>query len=405
MNQLSNPPGSASHPTHPTHQTHPAHPTYATGIHRFSKFVVTCTVLLILAGSLVTSHDAGLSVPDWPTSYGWNMFTFPPSLWVANIRYEHVHRLIASAVGLLTIVLAAWIWRTESRRWLRWFGVAALAAVIAQGVLGGLTVLFFLPAPVSTAHAGLAEIFFCMTVAIALFTSPGWIRGYGSETPERSVLRLATLTTILVYVQILIGAAMRHTGAGLAIPDFPLMFGGIVPDHWSPAIAVHFAHRAGALTVSVLIGVMAGVVWRHHRQRPELMRPALLLVALVAVQVTLGALTVLSRRDPWINSFHVLGGALVLTTSLVIALRTWRFAFDEHGVRLPPSLKLRPTTVALREGGQADQGDVIQLTPDPIADFTGDVRVQAGAAWSEGDRRGAPERGARRPQPDHRGRA
>ncbi len=115
-------------------------------LHRFAKFLVACTVLLILAGSLVTSHDAGLSVPDWPTSYGWNMFTFPPSMWVANILYEHGHRLIASTVGFLTIIMAVWLWIAEPRRWLRWFGVAALGSVIAQGLLGGLTVLFFLPA-------------------------------------------------------------------------------------------------------------------------------------------------------------------------------------------------------------------------------------------------------------------
>ena len=130
-------------------------------LHRFAKLVVACTVLLILAGSLVTSHDAGLSVPDWPTSYGWNMFTFPPSMWVANIFYEHGHRLIASTVGALTIILAMWLWLADPRPWLRWFGVAALGAIIAQGVLGGLTVLLFLPAPVSTAHAGLAEEAHC----------------------------------------------------------------------------------------------------------------------------------------------------------------------------------------------------------------------------------------------------
>src|SRR5258705_11616625 len=125
-------------------------------LHRFSKLLVACTVVLILAGSLVTSHDAGLSVPDWPTSYGWNMFTFPPSMWVANILYEHGHRLIASTVGFLTIIMAVWMWTVEARRWLRWFGVVTLGSVGAQGVLGGLTVLFFLPAVVSTAHAGLA---------------------------------------------------------------------------------------------------------------------------------------------------------------------------------------------------------------------------------------------------------
>src|ERR1044072_4251673 len=119
-------------------------------LHRFSQFLVACTVILILAGSLVTRHDAGLSVPDWPTSFGWNMFTFPPSMWVANIFYEHGHRLIASSVGFLPIVLAVGLWVAEPRRWVRWLGVAALGAVIAQGLLGGLTVLFFLPAVIST---------------------------------------------------------------------------------------------------------------------------------------------------------------------------------------------------------------------------------------------------------------
>src|SRR5438034_9917272 len=297
-------------------------------LHRFAKLVVASTVLLILAGSLVTSHDAGLSVPDWPTSYGWNMFTFPPSMWVANIFYEHGHRLIASTVGFLTIILATWLWLADARPWLKWFGAAALGAIIAQGVLGGLTVLFFLPAAVSTAHAALAEIFLCMPVAIALFTSPRWMEGYGTaeaapygaepddaalddavpysaenplvvslsnHEPNRSsfdrpvpgkrlilrqaqderrveglrtseciddvtLRRLATATTALIFLQILIGAAMRHTGAGLAIPDFPWMFGHVVPDHWNGRIAVHFTHRAGALIVTLGIGILSAYV-------------------------------------------------------------------------------------------------------------------------------------------------
>src|SRR5947207_6415109 len=154
-------------------------------LHRFARVVAGCTVLLVLAGSLVTSTGSGLSVPDWPTTYGWNMFAFPPSKWVGGIFYEHGHRLIASTVGFLTIVLSAWIWLADSRRWMRWFGVGALVAVVAQGILGGLTVLYFLPPAVSTAHAALAEIFFCMTVAIALFTSPGWIDGYASRGASR----------------------------------------------------------------------------------------------------------------------------------------------------------------------------------------------------------------------------
>ena len=310
-------------------------------LHRFAKLLVACTVVLILAGSLVTSHDAGLSVPDWPTSYGWNMFTFPPSMWVANILYEHGHRLIASTVGFLTIVLAVWLWLAEPGSRLRWLGVAALGTVIAQGVLGGLTVLFFLPPAVSTAHAGLAEIFFCLTVASALFTSMGWKRGGTAEAAphkphedDTRLRRLATTTTILIYAQILVGATMRHTGAGLVIPDFPWMFGHVMPDHWDPKISVHFAHRVGALLVTSGIIATVAHVWRRWRERGELTRPASLLAALVAVQVALGALTVLSRRDPWINSFHVVCGAMVLATSLVLTLRSWRGVFQDREARI-----------------------------------------------------------------------
>ena len=305
-------------------------------MHRFATFVAGCTVFLLLAGSLVTSTGSGLSVPDWPTTYGWNLFTFPPSKWVGGIFYEHGHRLIASFVGFLTIILAAWLWLKEPRRWLRWLGIAALATVVAQGALGGLTVIFFLPAAVSTAHAGLAEIFFCLTVAIALFTSQEWMAAYDKPGTRRvpglndSVLRRgATTTTALIYAQILVGATMRHTDAGLAIPDFPLMFGGLIPDHWDPKIAIHFVHRVGAAIVTLAIIATSGHVWYHHRRRRELTRPAALLAALVAVQVTLGGLTVLSQRDVWINSLHVVCGALVLTTSLVLTLRAWRVGFAD----------------------------------------------------------------------------
>lgn len=307
-------------------------------LHRFAKLVAGCTVFLVLAGSLVTSTDSGLSVPDWPTTYGWNMFTFPPSKWVGGIFYEHGHRLIASTTGLLTIVLAGWLWLHDSRLWMRRLGLVALGAVIAQGILGGLTVLYFLPAAVSTAHAGLAEIFFCMTVAIALFTSPGWLAGYGATSSalggvdDASLRRVAIITTVLVYVQILLGATMRHTGAGLAIPDFPLMFGRLFPPFWNPKIAIHFAHRVGALVVVAAVLATAVHIRRHERDRTELTRPAVLLVGLVIVQLTLGALTVLGRRDVWTNSAHVVCGALVLATSLALTLRSWRVKFDVGGL-------------------------------------------------------------------------
>lgn len=295
-------------------------------LHRFATFVAACTVVLVLAGSLVTSTGSGLSVPDWPTSYGWNMFTFPPSKWVGGIFYEHGHRLIASSVGVLTIVLAAWLWRSDPRRWMKWLGIAALGAVVVQGALGGLTVLFFLPTAISTAHAGLAEIFFCMTVAIALFTSKSWIGGFG-QVDDGWLRRAAAAVTAIVYIQILLGATMRHSDAGLAIPDFPLMFGGLVPDHWDRQIAIHFAHRVGALVVAAAMLLVCGHIWKRHKGKRALTRPATLLAALVATQITLGALTILSRRDVWINSAHVVVGALVLATSLVLSLRSWRLAF------------------------------------------------------------------------------
>jgi cytochrome c oxidase assembly protein subunit 15 len=322
-------------------------------LHRFAKLVAGFTVLLVLAGSLVTSTGSGLSVPDWPTTYGWNMFAFPPSKWVGGILYEHGHRLIASTVGFLTIVLAAWLWAAEPRRWLKRLGVAALGAVILQGALGGLTVIFLLPAAVSTAHAGLAEIFFCMTVAIALFTSPGWTSREPAVDDPR-LRRVATATTIAIFAQILVGATMRHTGAGLAIPDFPLMFGGIVPDHWDARIAVHFAHRAGALLVTCAIAATAVRIWRAHAADRSLTRPALGLTMLVVVQVTLGALTVLSRRNVWINSIHVVCGALVMATSLVITLRSWRVMFAVAGTTIAPAASHgKPAPSRTASGAQA----------------------------------------------------
>jgi cytochrome c oxidase assembly protein subunit 15 len=334
-------------------------------LHKYSRFVAACTVLLILAGSLVTSTDSGLSVPDWPTTYGWSMFTFPLSKMVGGIFYEHGHRLIASTVGFLTIGLVVWLWLADPRRWVKWFGVAALGSIVAQGVLGGLTVLFFLPPAVSTAHAGLAEIFFCMTVALALFTSPGWIDGYASTDPARAMgaddatlRQITTLTTVFIFTQILIGATMRHTGAGLAIPDFPWMFGHLIPDHWSAKIAIHFAHRVGAAVVTLSIVATSIYVWRRHGDRPELARPATLILFLVGAQVMLGAFTILSRRDVWINSLHVVCGALVLTTSLVITLRSWRSRIADRGLRGAGLLQIdrqsiRTSHSAIRNTGAA----------------------------------------------------
>ena len=296
-------------------------------LHRYAKFVSASTVLLIVAGGLVTSTGSGLSVPDWPTSYGWNMFAFPMKHMVGGIFYEHGHRLIASGVGFLTIALAFWIWKVETRRWMRWLGFLALGAVCLQGLLGGITVLYFLPTAISTAHAGLAQIFFCLTIAIALFTSSGWTEPRYDPVDDRLLRLTATATTVFIYLQILVGATMRHSDAGLAIPDFPLAFGGLVPPEWTRQIAIHFAHRVGALIVTLSIAATVGHVLHHHAQRRELRRPAITLACLVLAQVTLGAFVIWSQKNVAINTAHVVVGALTLATSLVLTLRSQQVRF------------------------------------------------------------------------------
>lgn len=309
-------------------------------LHRFACLVAGATLVLIAAGGLVTSTASGLAVPDWPTTYGHFMFTFPLSRMVGGIFYEHGHRLIASTVGCLAIVLAVWLWRTDPRRWVRRLGVAALGAVTLQGILGGITVLFFLPAPVSIGHAALAQIFFCLTVSLALFTSRGWLEGYAAAD-DATLRRLAWATAALVFGQILLGATMRHTGAGLAIPDFPLAFGRLLPPRWTPSVALHFAHRVGAVTVALVALAAAAHVWYHHRGAAALTRPAALLVALVASQIALGGWTVLSAKAIAVNTAHVATGALVLGTSLVLALRASR-----RLARAAASEASRPATAA-----------------------------------------------------------
>ena len=306
-------------------------------LHRFTKVVVGATFLLVVAGGLVTSTGSGLSVPDWPTTYGWPMFTFPVSKWVGGIVYEHGHRLIATTVGILTILMVAVYWRAESRRWVKRLTLLALGAIVAQGVLGGITVLTRLPPAVSSAHAGLAEIFFALTVSLALFTSPGWGRAYAADPPaagsmqalaaDRHLRLLSVLAIAVVYLQILLGAVMRHTGAGLAIPDFPLMFGRLTPPLAllaSGPVAIHFAHRACAVVAAAFLVAEAWRIFRKHGDRPELRRPAALLMALLVLQITLGGLTVLTAKDVFVNTAHLATGALIFATTVALALRVHR---------------------------------------------------------------------------------
>ena len=334
----------------------------------FAALVAASTAVLIFAGGLVTSTGSGLSVPDWPNTYGWFMFAFPMSKMVGGIFYEHAHRLIASTVGFLIVVLAVWLGRAEPRRWVRRLGYLALGAVILQGILGGITVLWYLPDAISIAHASLAQILFCLTVTIALATSPGWRRGYGQgeggrgkgeESPDdRTLQHIAIATTVVIYAQILIGATMRHTGAGLAIPDFPLSFGHVIPPYWDSKIAIHFAHRVGAAMVTVLIGATTGHVFFHHARRAELRRPAILLLVLLVLQITLGAITVLGNKPFIINSLHVVNGALVLVTSLVLTLRAHRSRFAHMARAFLPDDLSDEAPRAKSEARRAKSGEV-----------------------------------------------
>jgi cytochrome c oxidase assembly protein subunit 15 len=304
---------------------------YQKGLHAYAVIVAAATGCLLFVGGLVTSTGSGLAVPDWPLSFGQ---VFPQM--TGGVLFEHGHRLAASSVGVLTVILAVWLARAEPRRWVRRLGIWAAVAVVAQGALGGLTVLLKLPVAVSVAHAGVAEVFFCLTVTIALVTSRGWLEA-ADLIPDGAAPSLATLSAFTVgvtYVQILIGALMRHSGAGLAIPDFPLSFGRLVPSLDSPLVLYAYTHRVGALVVTAGALWTAARILRRHAGVPALRGPALILVVLIGWQIFLGAAIIWTRKAVMPTTMHVVSGASVLATSLVIALRARRH-LSPAAVRAP----------------------------------------------------------------------
>jgi cytochrome c oxidase assembly protein subunit 15 len=391
-------------------------PTHNRGLHRLALLTALATFPLIFMGGLVTTHDAGLSVPDWPNSYGYNMFLFPPSKWVGGILYEHTHRLMGTVVGFLSIMLAAWAWgvgrRAAARRglmagillsllaslgigawlaighpgskdaklasraaqsivsfiglamvfgaawlsrareprwWVRFLALGVLAMVILQGVLGGLRVVA-LKLDLAIVHACVAQAFFCLAGLVAVVTSKWWIdaepQRQPDSTPGRWLVRLAMALWIVIYLQLIVGATMRHYKAGLAIPDLPLAYGQVIPptnptdlanaqhrlagDNWWDAnestlgqVWLAFGHRIGAVLVTVALLTVVTTVLRKHRL-PGLRGLAILLSGLLLLQITLGVLTVLLQKPADITSAHVAVGALVLLTTFVLAVRSMR---------------------------------------------------------------------------------
>jgi heme a synthase len=295
---------------------------YNRAYHRFAVLVAWATFLLIVAGALVTSNDAGLSVPDWPTSFG-SLYQLPPM--VGGIKYEHTHRMIAEFVGLLIIIMAFWTQRVEQRKWMRVLGWTALAAVVGQGILGGITVLDLLPWPVSTAHATLGQMIFCIVVAMALFTSREWQQDpslVSEPDLNPSTPTLATLAVSCVWVQLILGAAFRHYGMKL------------------------LPHLIGACVVTAVLCWTVVRVLTRYGNVVHLRRPAQLLLALLMVQLGLGFAAYLTRLTYGHNAVqpgqimvvstvaHVAWGALVLAGSVVLAIQGHRM-ISVHAAESP----------------------------------------------------------------------
>jgi heme a synthase len=391
-------------------------PEYSPWLHRIALLTAAVTLLLIYVGGQVTTRQAGMSVPDWPNSYGYNMFLFPINRWVGGIFYEHSHRLLATVVGFLSIsmtlmawgpaatiagrrkiaqisktsaamalisiiteiaikflqpagllakifpqlivafagILAvaavAWFARSpESRRWVRWLTTAVLLGVIFQGVLGGLRVVL-VKLDLAIVHGCVAQAFFCLASLLVLVTSRWWIDApnlcyAGNAKAGRRLIALAVTCFCVVYLQLIIGAVMRHYQAGLAIPDLPLAYHHILPPTnqteldaanrlriWQlnlppvtlSQIWLHFSHRLGACIVTLAVIFLSGAILGRHRRHPALFRPALILLLLLITQITLGILTVYLRKPADITSAHVAVGASVLVTAFIIAVRAMR---------------------------------------------------------------------------------
>jgi len=302
---------------------------YNRALHVLAVFTACTIFVLILAGALVTSNDAGLSVPDWPTSFG-SIYKIPPM--VGGVRFEHGHRMLAEFAGLLTIILACWTWRADNRRWMRRLALAALAVVIMQGTLGGLTVLYFLPPAASTAHAALGQTFFCLTAIIAIFTgrtaiaSPQTIVG----TASRRIARLALLSIGVLYVQLILGGLLRHGGLS-----------------WWP-------HVANSVVVIAMLTWTTFIALSNYIENDQIRRSSILVLTLLLLQLGLGVTAfytrVLHGRDalqpelPMVVSTvaHVGLGALLLATTVILTVRLWQIGSQQETVRikLTPSLEI-----------------------------------------------------------------
>ncbi len=368
-------------------------PSYTPALKRFAVFTAVSTFFLICVGGLVTSHEAGLAVPDWPNSFGYNMFFFPFSKWIGGIFYEHTHRLFASFAGLLITVLAAWIWFRESRGWLRWsgamifvlglgalghrnfltfiilagvgiccglgalalhfreanslrwLGMTAFFSVIVQGVLGGVRVTLQKD-EIGIFHATLAQLLFLLLAALAFFMTTTWQKLKPIDRVSGSRLCHAFASTgLLILLQLILGASMRHQHAGLAIPDFPLAYGRIWPAFDRTAIDRYNQHRVEVHGDKAVTAFQIGLQMAHRLTALLIMAAVILCVlrsikelgqgnlvtrlaegwlGLIGVQIALGAATIWTEKSADIATAHVAVGALSLATAGILSLLAYR---------------------------------------------------------------------------------
>jgi cytochrome c oxidase assembly protein subunit 15 len=300
----------------------------------FAAFGTVWVFVLVILGAFTTSIGAGMVFADWPLSNG----SLNPHGWMDNLAMfaEHSHRLSAGVMSTVTIILAAWLWRTEQRAWLRQLAIFAVVLVLVQAVVGGLRVLLEHRhvAMVDTSvgrlfamlHACLAQLFVCTLIAITVACSHGWIKGGVSVSD--SVRRIGTVCCVLLFVQLGIAAVMRHSFAGLAIPTFPYSTpaGGILPDAWNFRVAIHFAHRVMAAVLAVAL------VWFSFRIRTDraasigMRIGASTLVSLIAIQIVLGAQIIWTQRSSAMTTGHVAMGALTLAVTFWL---TWVASRDQ----------------------------------------------------------------------------
>lgn len=326
----------------------------------FCFFALLWTTCLLFAGGFTTSIQAGMAFLDWPLSNG----SLNPDGWLTqpDMRAEHSHRLLGAIVGLLTFTLGAWIHLREERRWLRRLALLACGLVVLQGLLGGARVLFdrlntggesnFAAQAFAVAHACTAQIFLCVLVSIAVASSRRWIERHGGlqRAPSRALRGAGLAACGVVIVQLLLGALMRHNQAWAAIPTFPFTpEGGLVPAHWDFRVAIHFAHRAGAIVVAVALLAFAGRLWAARHFGRILGAGAVLLMFLLSLQIYLGALIVWTLRNPHAATLHMLAGAFTLAAC-------WGLTFLAHRFRFADATAPAPAELAAPARGAAGAG-------------------------------------------------